>query len=118
MAKSKRQTRADGKSKRAPAPQTEDHGGLARLDALAELLHRHGLSEIEVQREGLYIRLAAGGAPLRLTPLWPLPPLSVTATVIGLAYGALPVEIGFPDASAGVRSSATSCAAPSAGSEL
>jgi acetyl-CoA carboxylase biotin carboxyl carrier protein len=68
MAKSKRQNRADGKSKRAPALDAGEHAGLARLDALAELLHRHGLSEIEVQREGLYIRLAAGGAPSAAPP--------------------------------------------------
>jgi acetyl-CoA carboxylase biotin carboxyl carrier protein len=62
MAKNKRLSRADAKSKGTTShAAVENEGGLARLDALAELLKRHGLTEIEIQREGLYIRLAAGG---------------------------------------------------------
>jgi acetyl-CoA carboxylase biotin carboxyl carrier protein len=35
---------------------------VGELDALSALIHRHGLSEIEVQRGELYVRLAIGGA--------------------------------------------------------
>jgi acetyl-CoA carboxylase biotin carboxyl carrier protein len=35
---------------------------VGELDALSELIHRHGLSEVELQRGELYVRLATGTA--------------------------------------------------------
>jgi acetyl-CoA carboxylase biotin carboxyl carrier protein len=45
---------------------------VGELDALSSLIHRHGLSEIEVQRGELYVRLAIGGAA-------PAPAVAATA---------------------------------------
>ena len=58
------------------------------------------------------------GVPFFTICTWPLPPVSVSCTVIGLAYGSFaPAVIGLLPKSDGFSTKPSVCAAPSAGSD-
>ncbi len=65
---------ADKKARRSSAPTKTAstaparHDAVSLVDELAILLHRHELSEVEVEKDGLYVRLAAGGVVQTSTP--------------------------------------------------
>ena len=59
------------KARRSSAPTKTDavaparHEAVALVDELATLLHRHELSEVEVEKDGLYVRLVGAGGVVR-----------------------------------------------------
>ena len=64
MSTKRRRPGADKKSTRTSASKTKAAPAsplAAEIDALSALLHRHGLAELEVQKDGLYVRIVAGG---------------------------------------------------------
>jgi len=71
MSTKRRRPGADKKSTRKAAPATKPASAsplTAEIDALSALLHRHGLAELEVQKDGLYVRVVAGGGVVAAAP--------------------------------------------------
>ncbi|MEO6950366.1 MAG: acetyl-CoA carboxylase biotin carboxyl carrier protein [Polyangia bacterium] len=64
---------ADKKARRSsapaktPTPTPIRHDAVSLVDELATLLHRHELSEVEVEKDGLYVRLVGAGGVVQTT---------------------------------------------------